>query len=41
VRGFPVAFLRDVRSLVYGSGSLWAAQGSSRLLRVDPRRLEP
>ena len=41
VRGFPVAFLRDVRSLVYGSGALWAAQGSSRLLRVDPRRLEP
>jgi len=41
VRGFPLTFVRDVRALVYGSGSLWAAQGSSRVLRVNPSRLEP
>jgi hypothetical protein len=41
VRGFPTAFVRDVRALAFGAGSLWAAQGSSRVLRLDPRRLEP
>jgi len=41
VRGFPLTAVRDVRALVYGAGSLWAAQGSSRVLRVDPSRLEP
>jgi DNA-binding beta-propeller fold protein YncE len=39
--GFPLAAVRDVRALVFGAGSLWVAQGSSRVLRVDPTKLQP
>ncbi len=41
VGGFSVSFVRDVRALAYGSGSLWVASGSSRVLRVDPGLLQP